>query len=93
MEHKIYSITSIKILAPYILELTFNDCTKKTINFKNILNGEMYSPFRDLSFFNQVKIDNEVKTIVWPNGADFDPETLHDWEENESEFVNQSKNW
>jgi len=35
----------------------------------------------DLSLFNQVTIDPEVFTIVWPNGADFDPTTLHDWPE------------
>ena len=93
MEHKIYSIITIKILAPYILELTFNDNTKKTINFKNILHGEMYSPLKDLNFFNQVKIDNEVKTFSGQMALILNPETLHDWEENESEFVNQSKNW
>jgi hypothetical protein len=29
--------------------------------------------------FNQVEIDPEIHTLVWPNGADFDPETLHNW--------------
>jgi hypothetical protein len=29
--------------------------------------------------FNQVRIDPEVHTLVWPNGADFDPAMLHDW--------------
>ena len=31
------------------------------------------------SLFGQVWIDPEVHTLVWPNGADFDPATLHDW--------------
>ena len=29
--------------------------------------------------FKQVRIDPEVHTLVWPNGADFNPATLHDW--------------
>lgn len=33
----------------------------------------------DERVFNQVEIDPEVHALVWPNGADFDPETLHDW--------------
>jgi len=32
-----------------------------------------------LPLFNQVRIDREVHTLTWPNGADFDPATLHDW--------------
>jgi len=36
---------------------------------------------RDPATFNQVQINPEMHTLVWPNGADFDPETLHDWDE------------
>ncbi len=28
-------------------------------------------------FFKQVKLDDEVQTLVWPNGADFDPSILY----------------
>lgn len=34
---------------------------------------------RDIQLFNSVAIDPEVHTLVWPNGADFDPATLDDW--------------
>jgi hypothetical protein len=34
---------------------------------------------RDPEFFAQVRIDSEAHTLVWPNGADFDPANLHDW--------------
>ena len=51
----------------------------EVIDFKPILTGEIYVPLQDELFFNQVEIDPEVHTLVWPNGADFDPATLHDW--------------
>jgi hypothetical protein len=47
----------------------------------SLLEGELYSPLRDVALFNQVQLDPEVHTLVWPNGADFDPATLHDWPE------------
>ncbi|MCI0615555.1 hypothetical protein L0244_21410 [bacterium] len=30
--------------------------------------------------FNQVRLDTEAGTLVWPNEADCDPATLHDWD-------------
>src|SRR5438105_3072811 len=79
MTHAIYRVTSIQAIAPYTLLVTFDDSTQQEINFEPILFGEIYGPLRDSAVFNQVKIDPEIDTIVWPNGADFDPATLHDW--------------
>ena len=93
MNHEIYKINSVSIKGEYLLELEFNDGTKKTINFKSMLKGEMYSPLRDLKLFNQVKLDKEVHTIVWPNGADFDPLILHDWDKYEKEILQRSDKW
>ncbi|MCI0562212.1 MAG: DUF2442 domain-containing protein [Nitrososphaera sp.] len=45
----------------------------------SLLSGELCGPLRDLALFNQVQVDPEVHTLVWPNGADFDPAMLHDW--------------
>ncbi|MBK6773492.1 MAG: DUF2442 domain-containing protein [Ignavibacteria bacterium] len=76
-----YKIISFKIKSPYTLELIFNDGAIKEINFEKILSSEMFSPLKDQKLFNQVSIDPEVNTIVWPNRADFDPAILHDWDE------------
>ena len=79
MNHPLYRVQSFQIVAPYALRVRFDDDTEQVINFEPVLAGEMYGPLRDLSLFNQVQIDPEVHTLVWPNGADFDPATLHDW--------------
>jgi len=79
MLHPIYQIHSFQIVAPYILQIKFDDGIAKIINFKPWLTGELYSPLCELSLFNQVQLDPEIHTLVWPNGADFDPATLHDW--------------
>ena len=76
-----------------MLEIHFDDSEKQTINFEPVLHGEMYGPLRDLSLFNQVKIDPEVFTIVWPNGADFDPAILRNWNQYIDELSKRAEDW
>jgi hypothetical protein len=79
MTHPIYRVVSFEIVGSYCLRVTFDDGSVQLIDFSPVLEGEVYGPLRDLSLFNQVRIDPEVHTLTWPNGADFDPATLHDW--------------
>jgi hypothetical protein len=93
MSHPIYKVSSVKISAPYTLAVGFNDGTEQTIDFRPVLAGELYRPLRELSLFNQVRIDPEVHTLVWPNGADFDPATLHDWPDHVMALTARAREW
>jgi hypothetical protein len=93
MRHPIYRVRSFSIVAPYTLRIEFDDQTVQTINFERILAGELYRPLRDLTLFNQVELDPEVHTLVWPNGADFDPATLHDWPDHEPALIVRAQQW
>ncbi len=53
----------------------------------------MYGPLKDPDFFKQVKLDNEVQTLVLPNGADFDPSLLYYWEQYVEELSYRAKEW
>lgn len=81
MDHAIYRVESFRIVGPYTLRVRFDDETERTIDFRPVLAGDLYGSLRDRELFDQVRIDTEVHTLVWPNGADFDPATLHDWPE------------
>jgi hypothetical protein len=86
MTHAIYKIISFKITGPYTLMIHFNDGTSRAIDFRPVLAGPIYGALLDSDLFAKVKIDPEVQTLVWPNGVDFDPETLHDWPDNVAAF-------
>ena len=81
MTHRIYRVESFRIIGPYTLCVEFDDNTQQVINLRPALWGELYAPLRDPALFNQVQINPELHTLVWPNGEDFDPETLHDWDQ------------
>lgn len=91
--YPIYHITEFEITAPYTLRIKFNDNTEQTIDIEPALHGEIYSPLHDLSLFDQVRLDPEVRTLAWPNDADFDPADLHDWPEIKDGFIKHAQKW
>jgi hypothetical protein len=93
MEHAFYRVESFEIVGPYQIKVSFDDGKSVDINFRQVLLGELYGPLQDLELFNQVKIDPEVGTLVWPNGADFDPATLHDWRVQGEFLRKEAANW
>ncbi|MBI1745629.1 MAG: DUF2442 domain-containing protein [Acidobacteria bacterium] len=93
MIHPIYRVCSFDIIAPYTLRIQFDENTEQIIDFWPILAGELYKPLRDLTLFYQVRIDPEAHTLIWPNGADFDPATLHDWPRYVDALTERAQRW
>ncbi len=91
--HPIYRVRTFRCVAPYTLRVQFDDQTEQVINFEPVLGGQLFRPLRDLALFNQVQIDPEVHTLVWPNGADFDPATLHDWPNQAEALAARARQW
>jgi hypothetical protein len=78
-KHKIHKVTAFEKTAPFTLKVAFDDATEQVINFLPVLNGPVFGVLSDEAVFDSVHIDPDVHTLVWENGADFDPATLHDW--------------
>ena len=93
MPHPLHRVTAFTIVAPYTLRVEFADHTHQIIDFRPICAGNLYGPLGDLNVFNQVQLDPEVHTLVWPNGADFDPATLHDWPIQQEALIKRVKTW
>jgi hypothetical protein len=79
MPHSIARVTGFEVTGPHQIVLRFSDGTRQHIDFRPVLHGPLFGPLQDLAVFNGVVLDSEAGTLVWPNGADFDPSTLHDW--------------
>jgi len=62
----------------YVIHLKFNDGAEGFVDLAGELYGEMFAPLKDLEKFKAFRVDPEVSTVVWDNGADFAPEFLHD---------------
>lgn len=71
-------VTDVRVLARYVVELTFATGEVRVIDLEPMLWGEMFDPLKaDYELFKQVQADRDAGTIVWPNGADLSPRTLY----------------
>jgi hypothetical protein len=93
MGHEIHRVTGFKQVAPFTLRVDFEDGSHQVIDFRPVLKGELYAPLQDASVFRQVRLDPEAHTLVWPNGADFDPALLHNWPETAPELEALAQTW
>jgi hypothetical protein len=93
MSHPIYRVSSFSIVSPYTLSVAFTDGSEQRVDFSPVLQGALFGPLQDLATFNAVTLDHEVGTLVWPNGADFDPATLHDWPQVREDLAARAQGW
>ncbi|MFB3902959.1 MAG: DUF2442 domain-containing protein [Acidobacteriota bacterium] len=67
-----------RYISEYGIWLRFNDGVEGELDLERELDGEVFEPLRDLDTFRSFNLHPELHTIVWPDGADFAPEFLHD---------------
>lgn len=93
MLHAIHRVVRFDIVSPYTLSVSFADGTTQEIDFRPVLHGALFAPLRDLAVFNAVSLDHEGGILTWPNGADFDPATLHEWPRVSAELAARAAAW
>jgi hypothetical protein len=87
-------ISQARHLRDYEVEVTFNDGRRGVVDLRDSLTGKVFEPLRDLKVFAQLRVDPELDTIVWPNGADFAPEFIYFRAfQNEPDLQDRFKSW
>jgi hypothetical protein len=75
-----YDVRSVEHLGAHHLRVGFADGTVRVLDLEPMLSGSVGSvlePLRDPAFFALATVGPELGTVVWPNGADLAPDTLH----------------
>jgi hypothetical protein len=73
-----YDILEARHVTGYKIWLRFRDGTQGEVDLERWLTGPVFEPLKGLGFFRQFSVDPRICTLVWPNGADIAPETLHE---------------
>ena|SRR6266542_979338 len=73
------TVKSVRHVADYRLELSFDDELVATVDFAERILGRpgVWEPLHNIDFFKQARVDRELATIVWPNGVDICPDILY----------------
>ena len=70
-------IRSAQALEAYWLRLSLSDGSERVVDVSPYLYGPIFEPVRrDPAVFGSVEVDPVLGSVVWPNGADIDPDVL-----------------
>ncbi|MFM8295149.1 MAG: DUF2442 domain-containing protein [Microcystaceae cyanobacterium] len=71
-------ITFVKPLKNYKLHLHFEDDQEGIVDIQQQIKFTgVFESLKNPDYFAQVKVNPELGTIQWPNGADLDPDVLY----------------
>ena len=74
----IIGVKEVEYIQNFKLRVVFDNSVKKMVDLGNYLHGEIFEPLKNIEYFKQVKVDEDIETICWENGADFSPEFLYE---------------
>ena len=74
---ELVAVVEARHVRDHVLWLRFSDGLSGEVNLVGQLQGRVFEPLKDVEYFAQVRLDPELQTIAWPNGADLAPEYLH----------------
>jgi uncharacterized protein DUF2442 len=71
-------IVAARPLGDYQLFLVFEDGVEGVVDLAGEVSCRgVFQPLRDPAYFAQVRVDPDLGTVAWPNGADLDPDVLY----------------
>ena len=76
MEHPLMNVVEMRLLGAYQLWLRFSDGAAGPVDLGAELDGIVFEPLRDPAYFARAVLNSDLRTVAWPNGADFAPEFL-----------------
>jgi hypothetical protein len=72
-------IRSVLPLEDFRVKFTFTDGSEREVDLEPYLRGPVFEPLKkDRETFRSLRVDGELGTIVWPNGADICPDVLYE---------------
>ena len=76
---EVVHVTGVEVVGAHRVHLRFEDGAEGELDFTDWNWRGVFDSLADPMVFARVQLDEERGTIVWPDGADIAPATLHEW--------------
>lgn len=74
---RIIRVHKVDALQPFVVKIELTNGERRTIDLEPYFRGPIFEPLRkDAQLFSKVTVDQQLGTLIWPNGADIDPDVL-----------------
>jgi len=74
----VHFVRNVSYVSEYKLLLSFEDGSERLVDLEHELDGEIFEPLKDINYFKTVRVNPDLDTIVWDNGADMSPDFLYE---------------
>jgi Protein of unknown function (DUF2442) len=71
------AVRTVQALEPYVVRVVFADGEVRDVDIRPLLDGPIFEAVRDPDLFARVAVDEYGESVVWPNGADLDPDVIY----------------
>ena len=71
-------VRDVSYVSEYKLLLSFEDGSVRLVDLEREMDGEIFEPLADINYFKTVRVNPDLDTIVWDNGADMSPDFLYE---------------
>ena len=76
-KRKLARVKTAEVVRGFLVRLTFSDGVIREVDLEQYLRGPVFEELHIEERFRELQVDQELGTIVWPNGADIDPDVLY----------------
>ena len=76
IDFRLPRVSAARYVRDHVVWLRFDDGLEGELDLSDGLRGPLMEPLRDTAMFAQLSVEHG--TVTWPNGADWDTDTLHD---------------
>ncbi len=71
-------VIDVSYIGEYKLKLKFENNECKMVDLQPHLEGKIFEPLKNISYFQSARLNKDIDTVVWPNHADFSPDFLYE---------------